>query len=382
MPINERNSKMEFEQNDVNNTAAVMPSGVVEAAPTVQQDVVNAAPAAQANQIAAADVQQGVSQPAAGMNQVQQPANQQVQQTVQGAAVIDPLMQQQQPAQAQQLPGPVPYDRFKEVNDAKNAMATKIEQMEQTAQLQQMISANQQQPAQQAQFNQQRQQMQNSPSMQAIRALGFQDEAFLSPEQQAQVMDYTQQQVDAVTEQRTQMQSFVTSKPDFAQVVGEKDPFTGGFKYAEPMQRLILSNPAIQNALGSMQPLAAAAMAYEMASKDSTYMASLTQQPVLQQLPGQLPANVQQNVQPIGQQMPVQQQFGVQPQPVQQMPGIQPVGVQQPNQAAVQMIDAANNLASISAVQAQGAIDKAAQIRAMDNQTFTQYAQGIMSQAT
>ena len=134
---------MDLVQNDVNNAANVTPSGVVEAAPTNQQQSVDVAPsAAQANQIAAADVQQGVSQQATGIDQGQQQANQQVQQNVQqGAAVTDPLMQQ---AQQQQL-GPVPYDRFKEVNDAKNAMATELEQIKQTAQLQQMISAGQQQ---------------------------------------------------------------------------------------------------------------------------------------------------------------------------------------------------------------------------------------------
>ena len=167
--------------------------------------------------------------------------------------------------------------------------------------------------------------------------MGYQDEIYLTPEQNAQVNDKVMQIMQTANSSQSQLQTFLSSKPDFAKVVGANDPVTGLFTYAPPLQRALMSNPSIQGAINGLDPAKAAVLAYEIASKDPQYMKEVAE------------AN-----------KPVEQKQ---------------------SEEAQQVIQQANSQVSISAVAGQGQLDKAASIRAMSDEQFDQYKQGIIAQA-
>ena len=73
-----------------------------------------------------------------------------------------------------------------------------------------------------------------------------------------------------ITSGQQSEQSFMNSHPDYAEVVGVSGP-GGQFQYAPPLLRAIKSNPALADALRNSPNKAV--LAYEIASKDSQYLA-------------------------------------------------------------------------------------------------------------
>ncbi len=222
--------------------------------------------------------------------------------------------------------GPVPYDRFSEVNAAKKTAEGRVVELENYIQLQKANPPAEQPVAQQPS---------QSLTMQVIKDLGYQDEAFLSVEQTAQVNDRIIQITQASAASDAQLTGFKSSHTDFAQVVGALDPTTQQFVHAPPLQRAIQRNPGIQQAINSMSPANAAVMAYEIASRDVQYV----------------------------------QEVAAANKPVEQ----------QNSEQAQQVLDQANSQVSISAVAGVGTIDKAAQIRAMSDDEFEAHKQKIMA---
>ena len=288
-------------ENDVNNSPVVTNSGVVEpAAPA--QSVTEAAPVT------------GVE-------------NQEV--------VVQPDGSQAAPGTKQVLADgtdankPIPYDRFQEVNAEKDAAVERVKMLENMA----LQNANPPQTKEPAQPQ--------SMTIQVMKELRFDPEDLLTGEQQAKVNDIVLGRMNAANQAQAQQQSFMSSKPDYANVVGGVDQATQQFAYAPPLQRAMNNNPSIQGVLLSMlrtNPAGAAIVAYEIASKDPTYIKEVAQ-------------------------------------------AAKPAAVQQ-SEAAQQAIEQANGVVSVSAVAGQGTIDKAAAIRAMSDEQFAQHKQQIMDQAT
>ena len=310
---------MDQTQTDVNQELAVGASGVVDVATTENQSVQAASAPAEAVQAAAADVQQGASQQAAGIDQTQTLAD--------GTAADKP----------------VAYDRFKTVNDEKNAAVARNAELEAFIQAQQASVAAAPVAVQQASVAAQPTAFEQAMKNVGVTAdeLAYDGEAIVKVNnEKARLDNIATQQVQAVNAAQAQTQSFITSKSDYTDVVGKTDPVTRQFIAAPPLQRVLQANPGIQSALLSLNavnPAQAAVMAYELASKDPTYAAAAAAAAV-------------------------------------------PAGVQQ-SQQAQQVIDQANGQVSISAVAGQGAIDKGAQLAAMDDQTFEQHKQSIINQA-
>lgn len=73
-----------------------------------------------------------------------------------------------------------------------------------------------------------------------------------------------------VTSGQQSEQSFINSRPDYAEVVGVNGP-GGQFQYAPPLLRALKGNSALANALNNSPNKAV--LAYEIASKDPQYIA-------------------------------------------------------------------------------------------------------------
>ena len=289
-------------ENDLNNSQVVTDSGVVEAATTEEAGV---------SQEVAADVS---VTPDAG---VQQEASQVT--TDDKTALADGT----DPSK------PVPYDRFKQVNDEKNSATARVTELEQHVQNLRLTQANPPQQTEQPQ--------QQSLTAQVMKDKGIDPEEILTGAQQAEITDEVVRRVSVANQAQFQTQSFISSKPDFAKVVGAEDAATGQFKFAPPLQRVIDSNPGIATALRNAGS-GANMLAYELGSKDPTYMAELVEA-------AKLPA-------------------------------------QKNSEAAQQVIDAANKQVSISAVAGVGNLDKGAAILAMNDEEFEQHKQQVMAQRT
>lgn len=267
-------------ENDVNSTEVVTPSGVVEAvAPT--ENVSPVVPDTGVQQVA-----DGSAAPAAA------PAGQTEEQAI----------------------GPVAYDRFKEVNDAKNVLQSEVEQLRGHLRL-----VGNQQPAQAAQGQPPAQQ--EGLTLQVMKQIGIDPEGFITPAEQAQVSDMVMALTTQQITSQIQEQQFVAAHSDFAAVVGSKDPLTGQFVTAPPLARVLNANPALMTAL---QGPGAYALAWQLAVNDPTYQAELAQQ-------AKLPPQVA-------------------------------------GEAAEQAIKAVEGLTSVSAVGQGATIDKGAQIAAMSDE--------------
>lgn len=289
---------MDPTQTDVNTEQPVAASGVVEAA----------APTEGVNQEAAPD--KSVQTQEAGVQQSEASA--------QGT--------EQVLADGTQADKPVEYNRFKEVNDAKKAAEERIGQLEQYVRLQQ---ANP--PQQQAQ-----QQQPQSVTLQVMKELDIDPEDIMTGQQQAQVNDEVTRRTAAVTQSQFQVQSFIASKPDFAQVVGIVDPLTGQFIYAQPMLRVFQTNPGIMQALQSAGA-GGFQLAYKIASQDPTYMAEVakaTANPVVAA-----------------------------------------------SEKANQVIQNANSMTSVSAVAGAGTLDRKAAILALSDEEFKNLVETVKARA-
>ena len=220
---------------------------------------------------------------------------------------------------------PVPYERFKEVNDAKNELTGRVTQLEQFIQ----VNA----PNQQVQPQQPEQQ---SVTLQVMEEMGYDPENILTGKEQARVNDEVARRTTVVMQSQFQTQSFIASKPDFAKVVGVADPVTEQFKLAPPLQRVIENNPSIAQALRNAGA-GANELAYAIASKDSQYLAEV--------------AEASKDI------------------------------TQQASEQAAQVIQQANSMTSVSAVAGQGTLDRGAALRAMSDPEFEVYKQEIINKA-
>lgn len=219
------------EQNDVNITEVVTQSGVVEAAAPTE------------------DVTSPVVQDTG------------VQQVADGSAAPAAAPAGQTEDQA------VPYDRFKEVNDAKTALQLQVDQLQGHLRL---VGNQQVAPPVQGQSPAQ----QEGLTLQVMKQMGLDPEGYVSPAEQAQVSDQVMKITVGQITQQIQEQNFVAAHTDFAAVVGSKDPLTGQFVTAPPLARVLSQNPQLMTAL---QGPGAYALAYQLAANDPTYQAELAQ---------------------------------------------------------------------------------------------------------
>ncbi len=91
------------------------------------------------------------------------------------------------------------------------------------------------------------------------------DPELATPEEQGTIFNGMLQ----VTSGQQSEQSFVNSRPDYAEVVGVNGP-GGQFQYAPPLLRALKGNPALASALNNSPNKAV--LAYEIASKDPQYL--------------------------------------------------------------------------------------------------------------
>ena len=107
-------------------------------------------------------------------------------------------------------------------------------------------------------------QRQVSLSQAVAKQLGI-DLELATPEEICQINEGVLQ----ITSSQQSEQSFVSSHPDYAEVVGVNGP-GGQFQYAPPLLRAIKANPALADALRNSPNKAV--LAYEIASKDPQYL--------------------------------------------------------------------------------------------------------------
>jgi hypothetical protein len=166
-------------------------------------------------------------------------------QDVKDAQVVAEQGEKTQPA----TENTIPYDRFKEVNDAKKAA-----EQERDFLRSQMSMQPQHQPA--------------TLYDQVVTELGLKDEPFHTPEMTGQIFNKMFQYISVNQEAA----AFVSSHPDYSEVVGTLDPSTGQFKPAAALQRVISKNPSLAKAVFS-SPYSRQ-LAYQLASSDPEYIAS------------------------------------------------------------------------------------------------------------
>lgn len=277
------------EQNDVNSENPVVTgSGVVEAAPTTD-----------------------VSQVVAGEG-------------VQPKGDVTPEVAAAPAGQVEEK-GPVPYDRFAEVNTKNKDLQQENDQLKGHLNL----VGNQPQP--QAEKPAQ----QEGLTLQVMKQMNI-DPEFATPIEMAKVTDAVMQIMVSQVTTQNQQQQFLGAHADFAQVVGAEDPVTKQFVYAPPLARVLTANPSLITALQNAGA-GATALAYEIAVNDPAY----------------------------------QQQLAEQAKPAQQIAG----------EAAEQAITAAAGLQSVSSVgAASGVIDKGAQFAAMTNEQIAEHGQKVIQQ--
>lgn len=272
------------EQNDVNNEPVVTASGVVEPATTEN------------------------------VNQVETDTGEQSQESVSQEAAAAPAGQTEEK-------GPVPYDRFKEVNDAKNDLQTQVDQLQGHLKLVGNQPAQTDvQPAQQ-----------EGLTLQVMKQLGI-DPELATPVEMAKVNDAVLQIITTQQSQQMQEQQFIATHADFAQVVGAKDPATKQFVYAPPLARVLNQNPGLIAALQNAGA-GANALAYQIAVNDPAYQTEVAQRN----------------------------------KPADQIAG----------ETAEQAIKAAASLQSVSNVGNSGVIDKEEQILKMSPEQFTAYLEEV-----
>ena len=137
-----------------------------------------------------------------------------------------------------------------------------------------------------------------------------------------------------VTSSQQSEQSFIASRPDYAEVVGVIGP-RGQFQYAPPLIRALKENPALASALNNSPNKAV--LAYEIARKDPQYLAELADKAKSADTKAA--------------------------------------------EKAVVKIEAANKQLSVSAAKGGGQLDKAANIAAMSDEEFRKHNEQIMAKA-
>lgn len=280
--------------NDVNNNPVVTDSGVVEAPPTEQTDV----------------------------SQVTTDKGEQSKADGQQEAAAAPAVQTEEH-------DPVPYSRFKEVTDAKNAAQEENDQLRNH--LNAVGGQNQNIDQNQLQTGQQPTQ-QEGVTLQVMKSMGI-DPDLATPVEMAQVNDKVMSLMVQGIQQQNQNQNFIATHADFAQVVGQSDPKTGQFIYAPPLARVLQKEPQL---LSALQGPGGNALAYRLAVNDPAYQAELAElAKTKDQVTGE---NVE------------------------------------------KVINQAQGLASVSVAGTSGVIDKGAQMRAMTDEQITAHGDQIIQQ--
>lgn len=138
----------------------------------------------------------------------------------------------------------IPYDRFKEVNEAKNQAEAQLQAAQLTVQQQNMLLQQNQQPRQRP----------KTTYEQAVLEAGLQDESYLNQEQQAQVFARKDQLDNRRFQQEqanTQNNQFAATHDDYPQVVGTTDPMTGAFTPSPELRTLLTKKPYLLQAANS-----------------------------------------------------------------------------------------------------------------------------------
>lgn len=135
----------------------------------------------------------------------------------------------------------VPYDRFKEVNDAKNAAEELLAKQQQDHQTQMAIMQANQQPVQQTQVKEPL-----SDYDQAKADLGLAGEEYMDENQRSKVQARITEIMNARNQQRNAAlanQQFENSHPDFGSVVGLHNPITGAIQATAEILKILTEKP-------------------------------------------------------------------------------------------------------------------------------------------
>jgi len=124
----------------------------------------------------------------------------------------------------------VPYERFKEVNDAKNALETQVNQQNQAA-----MAANATQP--QPQATSQEEQIKAYLTSRGI------DPEYATPTQMTQVFMEIQGQYSQTIQNQIEDQRLMSEISDFGTVVGSPNALNGQFLPAQPLNQYVQKHP-------------------------------------------------------------------------------------------------------------------------------------------
>lgn len=227
------------------------------------------------------------------------------------------------PAEQQAEQGPVPYDRFKEVNDAKNELTDTNQRLEEHIRL---LGTQQPQRVDQPQGQQP-----ESLTLQVMKQAGI-DPDIATPMEMLQVFDTVSQIRAQQATTQNQVQQFIAANADFTDVVGTTDA-QGRFTAAPPLLRAIQKDPQLTADLQAAG-VGANRLAYRIAVTDAIY----------------------------------QQELADKNKPAPQVTG----------ETAEQAIKAAASLTSLSSVGTSGVIDKSAQFAAMTDEQIKAHAEAVM----
>lgn len=133
---------------------------------------------------------------------------------------------------------PVPFSRFKEVNDAKNASDEQVTALK--AENESLMAQNAVAKA--------NPQVQDTLYQQTVKQFGLENESYLTPEQNGMI----QEQMLRVVSAQNRTEAFIEVHPDFIDIVGKTGP-KGNFVFAAPMRRALEKLPNIAQSVYSGQ---------------------------------------------------------------------------------------------------------------------------------
>ncbi len=167
--------------------------------------------------------------------------------------------------QAEQAKGPVPYDRFKEVNDAKNTLETENQQLREHVNL---LGAQPQGDKPQAEVK-----APPSLTLEVMKSMGMDPDGMATNAEMAQVTDAVARIMAQQNSSQNNAQNFIVSNPDFAEVVGANDA-SGNFTPAPPLLRAFQKDPQLAADLRAAGT-GGNRLAYKIAVADPIYQQQL-----------------------------------------------------------------------------------------------------------
>ena len=224
--------------------------------------------------------------------------------------------------QAEQAKDPVPYDRFKTVNDEKNELAAQNQQLQEHLEL-----LGKQPTTPQAEVK-----APPSLTLEVMKQMGMDPDGVATNAEMAQVTDTVARIMAQQNSSQNNAQNFIVSNPDFAEVVGANDA-SGNFIAAPPLLRAFQKDPQLAADLRAAGT-GSNRLAYKIAVADPIY----------------------------------QQQLADKAKTAPVVAG----------EVAEQAIKAAATMTSVSAVGSTGAIDKGAQFAAMTDEQIKVHGEEIM----